>query len=160
MIRSNETNNISQKINSMFASLKWDIRLRRHAGQCEIMSFPEKKLHRITLPNPDHRDQLRPIEYLHELYHAKLCETVHPLFSGSIFTQNSNPEYIQFYTPLFRCVNDWFVDGLLITLCPEEELDEIKEHTEMILDNFEKFNSGNLAEFCNLNVCRISVLFT
>ncbi|MBN1892321.1 MAG: hypothetical protein JW780_06020 [Clostridiales bacterium] len=130
----------------LLKSLTWRVEITHHAGDCEILSYPETKTHKITLPEEGHPNQPRPIEYVHELCHAKLAETVHPLFSGIYFKEGTNPEFVEFYTPLFRTANDWFTDGLLMTLCPDEELQEINEHTELILTHFNKMQSGNLFE--------------
>lgn len=116
-----------QKIQS---SLKWRVSTIQHETRhMEITSNPVEKTHTIYVPPPD--AEWRDIEYLHELGHAYLAETVHPLFSSAYFAKGTPDTLVQILTWPKRTADDWFVDDLLMQWCPDEERAEIEEHVDM-----------------------------
>ena len=96
-------------------------------GTLEIMSDHAAKTHTIYIPDNNVRD----IEYLHEIGHATLCERVHPMFSTPQFA-TTDPAVLNEIAPATRAASDWFVDHWLITLAPGEERHEIEEHARGI----------------------------
>ncbi|MHC1697766.1 MAG: hypothetical protein AB9919_06860 [Geobacteraceae bacterium] len=122
-------------INRTRSSLRWRIIEQTHdQDTIEIVSDRTECTHTILTPtNPSPQNPLRDIEYLHELAHATLCETVHPVFSTHYFAAGTPAEGIRTLTPIMRAASDWFADQWLIEHCPELERVEIEEHYELAM---------------------------
>lgn len=138
------TKSVSAHIEDLARSLKWDVVTHTKGDACEILSDAEAQRHTIWLPDPASANPPRPIETLHEYCHAACAERFHHLFSGSVFSSSTAPNDIELLTPLFRAANDWYVDGLLVSLCPDEEKTEIKEHYDLITNLLAHDNKGGL----------------
>ncbi len=111
----------------------------------EIISCQQTKTHIIYQPkNPKLDNPLRDIEYLHELGHATLCETIHPVFSTHYFAIGTSDDAISMLTPVIRCACDWFVDEWLMGICPELEQAEIDEHYSVIIRIMNKLEFNTL----------------
>ena len=95
----------------------------------EIKTNHSKKTHKIYIPMQD----VRPVEILHELGHAHLSETVHPLFSTATLLDIPSDEVLNsVLAPAIRAADDWFVDAWLIGVAPDEEKAEIESHYKMV----------------------------
>lgn len=114
------------------SSLKWPVSVVHHGDTLEICSDHEERRHIITWPaDLKAAGQVRDIEHLHELAHATLCETVHPLFSTSYF-ENVPPSVLDQIAPAFRACSDWFADAWLMTVAPSAEGPDIDEHYDLV----------------------------
>jgi len=111
--------------------------------ELNIHSYPHEKRHVINIPDHDVRD----IEFLHELGHATLCETVHPMFSGSLFEFN-DPDLLQLFTPAIQAANDWFIDDWLHKLAPKETEKEIVEHYNMVRRRLKQDKNADQTILC------------
>ncbi|RQW89954.1 MAG: hypothetical protein EHM79_02285 [Geobacter sp.] len=122
-------------INRTRSALRWRIIEQTHnQDTIEIVSDRTERTHTILTPaNPSPQNPLRDIEYLHELAHATLCETVHPVFSTHYFAADTPAEDIRTLTPIVRAASDWFADQWLMEHCPELERAEIEEHYELAM---------------------------
>ncbi|MBT8339498.1 MAG: hypothetical protein HKP58_08785 [Desulfatitalea sp.] len=127
--------------------LKWKVfEIYAPPRAMEIVSDPWQRSHTIYLPQPD--DDWRDIEYLHELAHSYLAETVHPLLGTAYFAKGTPQKWIDRFEWPKRTAADWFADDLLIRWCPDEEREEIAEHVELMAnaksftDQFLKFGAG------------------
>ena len=125
---------IRKAIKKLRTSLKWRVLEKCTSDSTfHISSNYCKKEHEIYIPSGSHQaGSLRPIEYLHELCHAKLAETVHPQFSAQFFKRGTPDEQIRQMTIACRIASDWFADELLYSLAPEELKAEVAEHLELI----------------------------
>lgn len=93
-----------------------------------IWSDPVDKKHMITIPKG-----IRESEYLHELAHAYLAETINPLFSTMFFSP-SGQELGDLIVEPYRCAGDWFVDEILMKWAPHLELSETGLDLNRVLD--------------------------
>ena len=125
---------MSKKIKKIIKKTRHQLRWRVEIitgcdhNTCLITSNPRKKTHKIEIPAQD----VREIEYLHELGHALLCETRHQMLSTHYFEPGTSEEILKQITPAVRCMADWFVDAWLIKIAPAEEKAEIMEHFKMV----------------------------
>ncbi|GEM_PF-2523975 len=114
--------------------LQWKVTIQQNTNNLfTIDSYAHRKEHVIRWPQDNPDNPARAIEYLHELVHAELAETVHPLFSGSVFVPGTDMNLLYNFQIAFQAANDWFVDGRLMTLCPEKEKAEILEHLNFVM---------------------------
>jgi hypothetical protein len=120
-------------INRTRSALRWRIIERPHEhNTIEIITDREERTHTILIPaTPTPDNPLRDIEYLHELAHATLCETVHPVFSTHYFAVGTDENDIRLLTPIIRAASDWFADQWLMENCPDLERAEIAEHYDL-----------------------------
>jgi hypothetical protein len=130
----NQQKVIRKAIKKLRSSLKWQV-LDKYGSDStfHIVSDPFKEEHAIYIPSSSQANPLRPIEYLHELCHAKLAETVHPQFSAHTFKRGTPNEQIRQMAIVCRVVSDWFADELLFSLVPEEFKAEVQEHFDLIV---------------------------
>lgn len=121
---------MKRTIRQMKDKLQWQVvETTNTSDVLEIISNPDTRVHHIYLPPAD-RD-LREIEYLHELCHAYLAETVSPVFGGILVSPRilQLPKYEQeCITAAVRVASDWYVDDVLYKLCKQESIAEIVEH--------------------------------
>lgn len=124
------------------AALRWPVVVVTRGDTLEIHSDHLQRKHTITLPaDYGNAGDIRDIEYLHELAHATLCETIHPLFSTSCF-QGCSQQTLDTIAPAFRACSDWFADAWLMKVAPELETAEIEEHCNLVLKTLEKGSKG------------------
>lgn len=108
-------------------AITWEIETAiSPVNNLEIISMPLEKKHVLFFP-VSQKESLRPTEIIHELLHALYAEQIHHLFSGHIFTRQTPEEHILTVAWACRSATDWFIDGKLYELLPEEEKREIKE---------------------------------
>jgi len=114
---------IKKLIKKIRHRLQWPVAENRAPGidTLSIDSDSRARIHRINVPGHDVRD----IEYLHELGHAWLCETVSPMFSGQTFG-TVDIEVLSLIQPASQAASDWFVDHWIYTMAPAEERREIE----------------------------------
>ena len=126
---------IRKAIKKLRTSLKWRVLEKCTSDSTfHISSNHCKKEHVIYIPSGSHQaGSLRPIEYLHELCHAKLAETVHPQFSSQAFKRGTPDEQIRQMAIACRVASDWFADEPLFSLVPEEFKAEVREHFDLIV---------------------------
>ena len=127
--------NPERAIKKLRKKLKWSVRHETSStGDLHIASDPGRREHVIYWPGPDSRiGPPRPIEHLHELYHAWLAENVHHQFSAQRFKPGTPDEVVALMVPVCRAASDWFVDELLCSLMPQEFRAEVREHLDYIL---------------------------
>ena len=108
-------------IKTVKASLTWPVKNEREdstpgplANALSIQTDPVARRHTIYLPN--HLDAVPPLDYLHELVHAKLAEKAHPQLSSQYFAADIPQEAIDLVFPASVAAADWFVDEALHTL--------------------------------------------
>ena len=125
---------IDQAIHDIRARLAWPVREETgESPEFQIVSYPERREHVISWPRPDApAGPPRQIEMLHELVHALLAEQVHHEFSGHLFKRGTSDDDIRIVSWACRAAADWFVDGQLMSLVPEEEKAEIEEHFGLV----------------------------
>jgi len=124
---------VRKAIKKLRASLKWRVLWNYGSDSTfHIVSDQFAKEHIIYIPSGSSDNPLRLIEYLHELCHAKLAETVHPQFSAQLFKRGTPDEHIEQMAMACRVASDWFADELLYSLAPEELKAEVAEHLELI----------------------------
>jgi hypothetical protein len=90
----------------------------RNLPSCK--SVPEERIHYIYVPDddPEYEDSL-----LHEINHAFLAENVHPLFGSGLAVYNENcPMAYEVALQASSSVSDWYVESMIISLCPNESL--------------------------------------
>lgn len=119
--------------------LTWPVREIVSGNTLMITSDHQDRTHLITIPETG---GLRDMEYLHELAHATLCETVHPMFSTQYFKRGTDPAHITLITPASQTASDWFADAWLMQVAPAEELAEIEEHFALICRSLQRDPSG------------------
>lgn len=119
--------------------LGWRVYERVHGHTLMIRSDHQAKTHLITMPETG--SKVRPIEYLHELGHAILCEQVHPQFSTPYFT-GAATEVLEQIRPASQAASDWFIDAWLLEICPDEERKEIAEHCNLVVKVLRSESSG------------------
>ena len=95
----------------------------------EIISSPHTRRHHVYVPADA---EVSEIEMYHEYAHAYLCETVHPLLSGSAFERGTDYEAMVRLTPVLRAANDWFTDELLYSRWPDQERIEVEKTIESL----------------------------
>jgi hypothetical protein len=129
----NQQKAIRKAIKRLRSSLKWQV-LDKYGSDAtfHVVSDPFKEEHTIYIPSGSQANPLRPIEYLHELCHAKLAETVHPQFSSHVFKRGTPDEQIRQMAIACRVASDWFADELLYSLVPEDFKAEVAEHFDLI----------------------------
>ncbi len=115
-------------------ALRWRVLDAVHdRGEMEIVSDPWERTHIIYSPaHPAPGNPLRDIEYLHELAHAMLCETVHTCMSTHYFEQGTPEHMLHTLSPIVRAASDWYADGWLMSICPDDERSEIEEHYALV----------------------------
>jgi len=124
---------IRKAIKKLRSSLKWRVLEKCSSDSTfHILSDHLRKEHVIYIPSGSQADPLRPTEYLHELCHAKLAETVHPQFSAQNFKRGTPDEQIRQMAIACRVANDWFADELFYSLVPEDFKAEVAEHFDLI----------------------------
>jgi len=125
---------VRKAIKKLRSSLKWRV-LEKHGSDStfHVLSDPVKKEHLIYIPSGSQADPLRPTEYLHELCHAKLAETVHPQFSAQNFKRGTPDEQIRQMALACRIANDWFADELFYSLAPDAFKAEVREHFDLVI---------------------------
>lgn len=96
-----------------------------------ITSDHRQQSHLISMPASG---VVRPIEYLHELAHATLCEKVHHQFSTQYF-KGVAAEVLSAIQPASQAASDWFADSWLMSVCPDEERKEIDEHCKLVIES-------------------------
>jgi hypothetical protein len=135
-------------INRTRSALRWRVIEQVHnKNSIEITTDREKQTHTIFTPaNPSPQNPLRDIEYLHELAHATLCETIHPVFSTHYFAIGTRDDDIRALTPIIRAASDWFADEWLMETCPELERAEIEEHYDLIIASLQRATGPVSAE--------------
>lgn len=111
------------------SQLAWPVSEQIQGNVCMITSDHQAHTHLISLPEPN--SSPRPIEHLHELGHALLCEKIHPQFSTQYF-DNATPEILDRVRPVTQAATDWFIDAWLMSVCPAEERAQIEEHFSLI----------------------------
>lgn len=119
--------------------LAWPVREIVSGDTLMITSDHQARHHLITIPVSG---GLRDMEYLHELAHATLCETIHPMFSTQYFKRGTDPAHIALITPASQTASDWFADAWLMQVAPVEELAEIEEHFALICRGLQRDPSG------------------
>ncbi len=125
--------------------LSWPLTEITKGDTLEIVSDHWHKTHRITWPKETSpAGAVRDIEYLHELAHAVLCETVHPMFSTHYFVAGYADNQLRDIAPAIRAANDWFADEWLMKRCPQEEGAEIAEHFALVKRRLERDPSGSV----------------
>ena len=136
---------IRKAIKKLRTSLKWRVLEKCTSDSTfHISSNHCKKEHVIYIPSGSHQaGPLRPIEYLHELCHAKLAETVHPQFSSQAFKRGTPDEQIRQMAIACRVASDWFADELLCSFAPEEFKSEVAEHFELIARALSQSSTGD-----------------
>jgi len=130
--------NIKKAIKKYKHALKWKLETIQNESikTLEIVSDKKNFIHRVYIPENDVRD----IEFLHELGHAFLCENIHQLFSTSSFL-NYNEYRMKILVPIVRAADDWFVDQWLFEIAPNDEKKEIEEHYKLVMASIEKIDS-------------------
>jgi len=129
----NQQKAIRKAIKKLRSSLKWRVLEKCSSDSTlHILSDHLRKEHVIYIPSGNQADPLRPTEYLHELCHAKLAETVHLQFSAQNFKRGTPDEQIRQMAIACRVASDWFADELLYSLVPEDFKAEVAEHFDLI----------------------------
>lgn len=110
--------------------LQWSVRevTGPDVHTLEITTDHRERHHTIYIPAHD----VRPIEYLHELAHATLCEQIHPQFSTQYFAIGIPDPIVRLIGAASQAASDWFVDEFLCALLPEETKAEVDEHLHMV----------------------------
>ncbi len=126
------------------AALQWPVSVVYKGDSLEIRSDHHDRGHTITWPTDlKAAGEVRDIEYLHELAHATLCETVHPLFSTICF-EGVNEHTLDVVTPCFRATSDWFADAWLMKVAPDYEGPDIDDHLVIVLKSLQDKQSGSM----------------
>ena len=88
------TPSLQHKIEEATGNLQWELRheVVKGATICRITSDPHRRQHIIHLPDPP--DEVRGMDYLHELAHATLAEK-HYLLSTSYFMRGTPVKYCE-----------------------------------------------------------------
>ena len=129
------------------AALRWPVVVVTSGDTLMITSTARPPQHIVTMPaDLKSAGQVRDIEYLHELAHATLCETVHPIFSTN--TIEADAETISLVSPAFRACSDWFADAWLMKVAPNGELSEIDEHLELVMRYLQGDQAGGYETLC------------
>lgn len=113
------------------STLTWPVIHSYHDGTLDIISDPLTRTHAIRFPLDDHRDQVRPIEYLHELAHAALAER-EAIFAVHEFVHPDIATLLPILSDPVRTTADWFVDDLVMQWAPTEQRAYIGEHVELM----------------------------
>lgn len=135
MMKPKKLRNIIRKVTS---ALDWTIRVEEGGDLLHIVSDHAGKSHTIYKPTDDVRDH----EFLHELGHATLCESVSPVFSTNHFAPGTLQELIDLATPAFQSASDWFIDAWLMRVAPESESAMIDETSSMVIEGIRRETSG------------------
>ncbi len=124
------TPSLQHKIEEATGNLQWELRheVVKGATICRITSDPHRRQHIIHLPDPP--DEVRGMDYLHELAHATLAEK-HYLLSTSYFMRGTPVKYCEMMADSVLVAADWLADYLMFLWCPGELKDEIGIHTDM-----------------------------
>lgn len=67
------------------------------------------------------------LEYMHGLVHVRLGEEAHPLFATADFSPDSADELIHAAGAVFEASMDWFVERLVLEMCPERKAWELEQ---------------------------------
>lgn len=137
--------NIKKAIKKYKHALKWELKTIQNESikTLEIVSDKKNFIHRVYIPENDVRD----IEFLHELGHAFLCENIHQLFSTASFL-NYTEYRMKILTPIVRAADDWFVDQWLFEIAPNDEKKEIEEHYKMAMKTIGHHDSYEMMIGC------------
>ena len=100
---------VDRAIRKIMKGLQWEVTISEVGTKCDIESDELKKCHHIRLPK---HDPYKGLSTLHELCHANLAETVHPLFGAFIFASDSKKELVIASSSALQMAGDWFVDEL------------------------------------------------
>jgi hypothetical protein len=119
--------NIKKLIKKYRQCLQWRVieESQESANSMEIISDPIEQTHTVLFPDSG---KIRPIEHLHELGHAHLAESVHPLLSTSWFSTATKPNEAEVVRMVNHVSSDWFVDQWLMGICPAEVQNGVSEH--------------------------------
>jgi len=92
-----------------------------------IVSYPRCQSHTILMPDKLH-NRSTDMDYLHELGHAALCETVHPVFAANIqFAPQMKKRLFLPVIPALNAACDWYVGHWQMGICPDITLKHLKE---------------------------------
>lgn len=134
---------MSKKIKKLIKTtrhrLTWPVRECTSGHTLMITSDHQQRSHLITIPQSG---VVRPIEYLHELAHATLCEQVHPQFSTQYFNGAGDERVLAEIQPAAQAASDWFADAWLMAVCPIEERREIEEHCALVVQSLHASPAG------------------
>jgi len=97
-----------------------------------IVSDIKNKSHLIYMPD-ESRNKSSDLDYLHELGHATLCESVHPVFAtNGQFAQMVNKKQFLPLLPALSAACDWFIGHWQRELLPAEMDTQIKESITVV----------------------------
>ncbi len=107
---------IKMKAKTIRDLLTWSLTEERSGTETRITTNLLRKTHVIVAP----RRGVSQIDIEHAYGHAYLAESAHPLFSTPWFLPGTPGEVISEVEPLFHAASDWYVDGLISMVFPEE----------------------------------------
>ncbi|KAF0214532.1 MAG: hypothetical protein FD174_4341 [Geobacteraceae bacterium] len=129
---------VAMEINKIKAQLTWHLFIS-HDNESDfpyIASFPEEQAHNIYLTVGNDEDSLA---LLHELVHAKFAETISPMFSSSIYGMDVPKEQIEAVERIVYTAVNWFVDGEVARLCPDEFSQAVAARVSLSLGQVQRF---------------------
>jgi hypothetical protein len=96
--------------------LTWSVTEERSGTETCVTTNLLRKTHVIVAP----RRGVPQIAIEHVYGHAYLAERTHPLFSTPWFLPGTAGEVVRDVEPVFYAASDWYVDGLISMVFPEE----------------------------------------
>jgi hypothetical protein len=115
---------IDRAIATVRKGLAWEVKTEVVGNECDIVSDESERCHHIRLPS---HDPYHGTAMLHELCHAHLAESAHPLFGSNIFSTDTEKEWLLTSGWAFKLAGDWFVDELGHAHVPAAFNMELKE---------------------------------
>ena len=122
---------VRAKIRELVSELQWPIEVRTSEEPVPTITCnPFRKVHIVHMP-----ERFGPLDALHEVIHAWLCERVHPIFGTVVIdgqTDESTLTLFMQHESLYTCAQDWFVDHWLIHWFPEEYSKTLKAYLRVL----------------------------
>ena len=84
-----------------------------------VRSLPDQNRHIIFKPKKIVDKTQGQFDYLHELTHAYLGETISRHLSSPKISEDMPEEYLGYFRGIFLTMGDWFVNGYIYKICPE-----------------------------------------
>jgi hypothetical protein len=132
-MKSKSTKASKNLINEIKEKLTWSY-LERDSNMpvIRVTSDVEKQTHYIHMPDELH-NKSGDLDFLHELGHATLCESVHPIFAtNGQFPGWANKKQFLPLLPALSAACDWFVCHWQNELMPKEMQAQINESMPIV----------------------------
>jgi hypothetical protein len=112
--------------------LTWSVNEERSGTEVRITTNLLRKTHDIVVP----RRGVSQIGIEHAYGHAYLAESAHPLFSTPWFLPGTPGEVIGEVEPVFHAASDWYVDGLISMVFPDEYKKGVSQALHLTIERF------------------------